>query len=213
MVPSEEILSAIKDYLVREENLDPKDFEVLAERRMQSVTLPEGPYEMDVKKVSDRAAGLTRFEITILQEGLSNKTIPVSVFVARYETLPTVRQLVPRGQQICETDLEPVRLDTSRMSSGDQSRLMKTTEGILGKEARIDIPAGRPILSDMLTRPNVIESGDRVTLVAACGRVRISAAGIAQQDGQQGDTIRVVNLATRKKTYGQVVGSGVVQLQ
>jgi flagella basal body P-ring formation protein FlgA len=213
MVPSEEILLAIKDYLIREENLNPKDFEVLAERRMQSVTLPDGSYEMEVKKVSDRAAGPSRFEITVLQENLSDKTIPVSVSVARYETLPTVRQLVPRGKQICETDLEPARLDVSRMSASEYSRLMKTTEGILGKEARIDIPAGRPILSDMLTRPNVIQSGDRVTLVAACGRVRISAAGMAQQDGQEGDTIRVVNLATRKRTYGQVVGPGLVKIQ
>ena len=90
---------------------------------------------------------------------------------------------------------------------------MKTTEGITGKEARLDVPAGRPILSDMLSIPNVIRSGDRVTLVVTCGRVRISAPGVAQQDGQVGDTIRVMNSATRKRTYGRVVGSGVVKLQ
>lgn len=208
-----EILETITNHLILEENLEAEDFEVSPGRRMPSIKLSDVPYEIEVSRVTPRAVGPTRYNVKVVQEDSTEQKFPIDVFVTRYETLPSARRPIARGTLITEGDVEQARLDVSRMSSRELDRLVKSTEGILGKEARVDIPAGRPIADNMLDLPKVVESGDRVTLVAVSGQVRISAPGVAQQDGVENATIRVLNLSNQKRLYGRVVGPGLVQLQ
>jgi flagella basal body P-ring formation protein FlgA len=45
------------------------------------------------------------------------------------------------------------------------------------------------------------------------GRLLMSAAGEAQQDGRAGETIRVLNSSSRKEVLCRVIGSSHVQVE
>ncbi len=67
--------------------------------------------------------------------------------------------------------------------------------------------------ADVVCPPPVLESGDRVRIVARAGPVVASAPGIAAQAGRIGETIRVTNTATRTSVVARVVDAGTVEVE
>jgi flagella basal body P-ring formation protein FlgA len=80
----------------------------------------------------------------------------------------------------------------------------------LGMEARVTLYPGRPIRIADITPPAVVERNQIVPLVYQAGPLSILAEGRALARAGVGDTIRVMNLASRFTVSGRVRPDGAV---
>lgn len=80
----------------------------------------------------------------------------------------------------------------------------------LGMEARVTLYAGRPIRAADIGPPAVVERNQIVPLVYQAGPLSILTEGRALARAGIGDTIRVMNLASRSTVSGRVRPDGTV---
>jgi len=80
----------------------------------------------------------------------------------------------------------------------------------LGLEARVAIYAGRPVLPEDLGRPTLVQRNQVVALIYLSGSLAISTEGRALARGSEGDTVRVINLASRSTVTGRIGPDGAV---
>jgi flagellar basal body P-ring formation protein FlgA len=83
---------------------------------------------------------------------------------------------------------------------------------VVGLEARVTLYAGRPIPVSALGPPALVERNQIVTLVFQHGALEIRAEGRALGRGGEGDTIRIMNLASRNTVTGWVAGDGQIHV-
>jgi flagella basal body P-ring formation protein FlgA len=80
----------------------------------------------------------------------------------------------------------------------------------IGREARTVIYPGRPILQADLGEPAVVSRNQIVVLRYARGALSIEVEGRTLSRGAVGDTVRVMNLASRNTVSGVVLPDGSV---
>ncbi len=80
----------------------------------------------------------------------------------------------------------------------------------LGLETRVAIYAGRPVLQADLGTPTLVQRNQVVSLVYIAGGLAISTEGRALARGSEGETVRVINLASRTTVRGRIGPDGAV---
>jgi len=113
---------------------------------------------------------------------------------------------------------QPVVVATSALSPGslltssntrvvlfDKSRLRSTvfsdSEQVIGARAKRRMRPGQPFQPQLLC---FVCKGDRIVISANAGGLKIKTSGVAQQDGNIGDTILVKNTNTKKVISARV---------
>ncbi len=103
------------------------------------------------------------------------------------------------------------------LSAQDLGLIRDTVPGMLtdpaeaiGQEARVTLYAGRPIRPGDLGPPAVIDRNQIVALAYRAGPLSIQTEGRALMRGGVGDTIRVMNLASRSTVSGRIAADGTV---
>lgn len=81
---------------------------------------------------------------------------------------------------------------------------------VLGREAKVTIYAGQPIRPENFTAPALVERNQIVALVFRRGRLEIRAEGRALGRGGAGESVRVLNTASRSTVTGLVGADGSV---
>ena len=80
----------------------------------------------------------------------------------------------------------------------------------LGLETRGAIYAGRPIVSADLGTLTLVKRNQVVSLIYLAGGLAISTEGRALSRGSEGETVRVLNLASRNTVSGRIGPDGAV---
>ena len=89
---------------------------------------------------------------------------------------------------------------------------LTSIDAAIGLEARVAIYAGRPITPDAIGPAAIIDRNQLVTLVFTRGGLTISADGRALGRGGVGDTVQVMNIASRSTMSGQIAPDGSVRV-
>lgn len=82
----------------------------------------------------------------------------------------------------------------------------------IGQQARRPIAAGKPITPDDIAPPARVERNQTVPLHYMAGSLTIITEGRALDRGAEGEVITVMNLASRSRVTGRVMGDGSVQV-
>ncbi len=85
-------------------------------------------------------------------------------------------------------------------------------EQAIGMEARVTLYAGRPIPLASLAPPAMVERNQTVQLFFLQGGLEIRAEGRALGRAGEGETVRVMNLASRSTVSGRVAAPGIVEV-
>lgn len=108
---------------------------------------------------------------------------------------------------------EIIRYEDLVATSAEVRGAIATSAEIVGKEARVVLYAGRPILPGDVAPLALISRNDMVTLVFSKGPLRIVAEGRALGRGAVGETVRVMNMASRMIVTGKIVANGSIEVQ
>jgi len=131
------------------------------------------------------------------------RALPVFVIAAmactaEAGTLTALRTL-PAGSVIQSQD---VAFDTSRAGGADDPAAM------IGKETRVTVYAGRPLLAANLAAPTLVERNQIVVVGYHAGGLSIETEGRALGKGGAGDVIRVLNIASRATLSARINPDG-----
>jgi flagellar basal body P-ring formation protein FlgA len=123
--------------------------------------------------------------------------------LASAESLVALRT-IPARAVVVETDF--TRVDAEIPGAA------MDPEAIVGREARVTVFAGQPILAADFVAPALIDRNQVVPLIYANGVLHIVTEGRALGRAAAGDTVRVMNLASRTTVSGRVTETGAVRV-
>jgi len=116
----------------------------------------------------------------------------------------TPAHVIPARTVISASDLE--------MQQGNAAGVLRNVSRIVGKEARVTLYPGRPIMAGDIGQPAVVQRNQLVLLIYDKGALSITTEGRALARGGVGDRIPVMNLSSHATIRGVVSGAGQVKV-
>lgn len=83
---------------------------------------------------------------------------------------------------------------------------------VIGREARVTLYPGRPILTNQVGAPALVERNQLVRMHFASGALSIVTEGRALDRAGVGELVRVMNLASRQVVTGSVQADGTIEV-
>jgi flagella basal body P-ring formation protein FlgA len=206
-IPAHEIELAIAQALSKQYALgEPDDISVSFERDMRAIQVePNAKGEPRVARISfDTRSG--RFDASIeLPTGASSRgLLRLTGRAAATIEVAVLARGVDRGALIKESDLtveRRPRADAGRDAITDIAQA-------IGFAARNPMQSGRPLRVSDLTKPELVQRGESVTLVYEMPGLMLTVRGKANEGGSEGDVISVLNEQTKRTLQGKIVGPG-----
>lgn len=172
------------------------------------VLMPSWDYEV-LPAPKSLLSGRTSFSVNIKSDGRDIQTYWVSANIEILVDAVLTSMTLKDNQVINEDDIYVSKKVLSEMPAG----YIKDAKDVVGKRTKRFIGANRPITEDMIEYPPKFRRGDKVFIVAESDALRITAIGIASEDGIKGKPVRVINMQSRKEVFGEVSEDGVVRVR
>jgi flagella basal body P-ring formation protein FlgA len=116
------------------------------------------------------------------------------------------------------TPLRAIR-SQSLIGAGDVALSEETVPGavvelaaVVGREARVTLYPGRPILSEQIGAPALVERNQIVRMHYVQGPLSIVTEGRALERAGSGEMLRVMNMASRQIVTGSVAADGSIEV-
>jgi flagella basal body P-ring formation protein FlgA len=113
-----------------------------------------------------------------------------------------------RGAVIDAQDIRIAELDLNNLRSP-----CFDMDELVGKRLKRGLRAGEAFERASVVFPPLVKRGEPVTITASKGALTVTARGLAQQDGQEGDMIRVRNISSNKDILCRITGSESVAVE
>lgn len=204
-----EIKDAVKSHV--EENAPwPKDrirVEFLA--AIPETAIPAGSLTCQVRsRAGESYIGRTSFVVRFCKGDtfIREETVRVRIEVLTEVIVSTGG--IARDAKIDQSDVMVKKKWLDTATSG----VVSDVNEVDGKKAAMRINAGTEITKHMLRSVPVVKKGEVVRIVLESGPMMISAMGLCEEDGGQGDLIRVQNSSSKKTVFARVMGASLVKV-
>ena len=117
-----------------------------------------------------------------------------------------LRRAVQPGEVVRAGDVEFVEV----REEGLRREILVDADRVIGQSARRPLRAGEMLRENDLRAPLLVSRNGLVTIVLRNGGMSLSAQGRALEDGARGETIRVVNVQSKRTIEAQVIGPDAV---
>jgi flagella basal body P-ring formation protein FlgA len=135
--------------------------------------------------------------------------LPVTGRVAVKVNVPILTHRLEAGTTIGIADLDWVQVAEERITAD----VVTEASQLVGREVRRDTSEGDILRSRDVMPPRLVIRGSLVTLKIQTPFIMVTAQGKAQEDGAQGDTIRVVNTQSNRVIEGTVTGPDMIEIR
>ena len=135
--------------------------------------------------------------------------IYVPVKITEFREIAIVRRPLLRDDLLKEDDIEMQRRDISRLGR----RFLTDYSEFIGYRVRQAASVGKVLQANMLSVPELVKRGEKVTLLASGGGIEIRMQGEALSNGEKGAVIQVRNVNSKRIVEGEVISKGVVQVR
>lgn len=122
--------------------------------------------------------------------------------------VPVLKQPLQRGQTITADNITMVGMPASKVFA---STITSSNE-LVGQQTVRPLEAGKAVNKLHVRVAPMISRNQMVTLVYRKGGIELSGSAQALEDGQQGQTIRIVNPSTRSTLTGTVMSDSTVHV-
>lgn len=135
-------------------------------------------------------------------------TLPITGHVSVKRSVPILARRLEGGTTIAAGDLDWIQVPEERVTAD----VVTESSQLVGRELRRDTSEGDIIRSRDIIPPRLVTRGSLVTMRIATPFITVTAQGKAEQDGGQGDTVRVINTQSNRVVEGTVTGPGVIEI-
>lgn len=198
---SDRVETVVKAYVENNFPMDKAEYQYDF-RRINWAILPADADSAGVLRIGkDSPLGNTIFTLGFFNNGNLEKVMPVSIGVTLLVDALITTTPVNIGEGLHGFTL-------SRRNVTGRGELPLTDSTFLeNKIATQYIPAGSIIFNSLAEERPLISPGDKVSIIFEKGALKITANGVARQKGTAGETIRVVNLGSKKIINAMVIDS------
>jgi len=188
---------------------DPDATEVTINYRGKDIVVPTGIVDMSFELPSG-GSRLGRFPVTvkIKVNHILRKRLRLMANVILNSPVVKTRRPVNRGKILTEKDVAVEVVSSNHLFRN----AMTSLADVVGKQAIRNIGMGRVVTANSLSKPVLMNKGDRVTLVVESGPMKITAPGIMREKGFKESLVQVLNIQTKKIVYGMVLNSKTVKV-
>ncbi len=171
--------------------------------------VPVGPSVTRVDLLGEPRAGKLPIRVEVLVHDRPEARFVANATVDDWREVPVLRTNVERGMLIRPEDLQVVRLNLNRQPAD----VVDDLKQLIGKRAKSRLTAGETIRKSVVDIPPLIPRGKSVSMIYELRGFRATAAGIALEDGQKGDSIRLENSVSKRIIRGIIMSSDEVQVE
>jgi flagellar basal body P-ring formation protein FlgA len=114
---------------------------------------------------------------------------------------------VERGEVLKSSDVV-----TERRPKAEAGGDIADRDHAVGMQARRQLRAGQPLKAADLSRPDLVQRDQNVTLIYEAAGLYITVRGKALEGGTEGDVVSVMNLQSKRTVSGVVTGRGQVSI-
>ena len=136
-------------------------------------------------------------------------SLPVTGHASVKRSVPVLAHRTEGGTTLGDADLEFIQVADDRITAD----IVTEPSQLIGRELRRDTGEGEILHSHDVVPPRLVTRGSLVTMKIETPLITITTQGKAQQDGAQGDAIRVVNTQSSRIVEGTVTGPGIVDVR
>lgn len=137
------------------------------------------------------------------------KTLQVSGLINRMTSVPALTGPARKGDIISASDIVWIEVPERNLSKD----VVVDADELIGKTPSRVLSANRPVKTGEIANPQLVSRGDDVIILYSVGGMTLSAKGKSQQNGSQGDLIRVTNLSSTKSMSAEITGDRIVTVQ
>ena len=151
-----------------------------------------------------------RFTATLLIGGEHAGARRMTLSGRAYPTVavPVLRRDMNTGDVIRREDVEVTRVRADRV----RREIVLASAELVGKTPRHRIRAGEMVRDNDTKAPVLVAKNSLVTIILQTPHMMLTVQGKASEDGAKGDTIRLLNLLSKKTIEGVVVGPDLVRV-
>ncbi len=208
-ITAEEIREQAERYLQKryaEQNINAEVISILFNR---DLNVPEEGELHTLFRFSGKpVSGKLMLRMQLRGSGGYHETETFPVEIRLYKDVLVAQRDIPAGETVSETDIALEERDITDMR---KVPLLQPVQ-VIGYATVRDVPAGTVIIQRNLKSIPAIKRGASVVMVAEGASFRLTAPGVAQQNGGMNETIRVLNPGSKKIIYGTVIGKDVVRI-
>jgi flagella basal body P-ring formation protein FlgA len=153
----------------------------------------DGRFDVTFEIANENAATPTRLRFT----GRAIETVEVA----------TPTRAIDRGDVLKASDVA-----IERRPRADAGGDLASSDRAVGMQARKQIRAGEVLRAADLTKPDLVQRDQNVTLTYEAAGLYLTVRGKAQGTGAEGDVVNVLNLQSKRTVTGIVVGRGQVSI-
>jgi flagella basal body P-ring formation protein FlgA len=186
-----------------------RSFEITFDTRALEVDLPadQSPDFTLNNFAYDPASKHFRADLTAKTER-GPYVLPITGHVAVKRSVPILAHRLEAGTTISENDLDWMQMPEERITAD----IISEASQLVGRELRRDTGEGEMLHSHDVTAPRLVLRGSLVTMKIETPFITVTAQGKSQQDGAQGDTVRVLNTQSNRVIEGVVTGPGIIEI-
>ena len=207
MIPAKAVADEVARALSDQYQLGPaKDLMVTFDRTLRAMYVsPSAMGEPRVTRISyDSRSNRFDADIDLPTGAESRGTLRLGG-----QAIPTVQVVVmahaiDRGAVLKDSDIDMERKPRAEVSRD----AITDRDQVIGLAARDSLPTGRTLRPGDLTRPQLVQRNDIVTLTYAMPGLSLTVRGKASEGGAEGDTITVLNEQSKRLLQGVVTGPG-----
>jgi flagella basal body P-ring formation protein FlgA len=170
--------------------------------------LPEGRVSLEISP-NAHLGGKGSVPIQVSINGRRFRTIFPRLEVKVFQQVAVAKNRISRGTVANGGDVVLQRTPISGMNQAPLTNLVT----VLGAEATRDIPPGTVLTAQMFRLPNVVKTGDMVSIVLTSGDLTIVYHGQARTAGAMGQLIKVINLESKREFTARVTGPNRVEIK
>lgn len=181
----------------------------LSNRRMifHAATTAAAPFAVRNVRHDARTGRITA-EVLVASSETRSDRMTVTGRSVDIASVPVLARPVRPGEILGNADLDWVDVETSSLA---RNAVLDASD-IVGRTPRRPIRPGQPVAFSDLRMPVVVSKGALVTLYLQTPHMVLTAKATAAEDGSMGQTIRVVNVRSRKTVEGIIVGPGQLRI-
>lgn len=194
LLSAAEIETSLRRSLIRQGLSDDRQVELTNRSlKIRVATNMSRPFHIDNPVVDTRSGRVTAFLAVGTETGDKLK-YRLDGFTYSVIEIPVPNRRIRRGEVIKAGDV--VWKKIRREDAG--RNIVRDRKSVIGQSARRYLAANRKMMIDDLEAPTLVRKGSLVTIQLETSNLRLTAKARASEDGALNQTIRVVNVRSRK---------------
>lgn len=150
-------------------------------------------FEVDLSKL--QRGSISRLSLKFKNEtGELTKVVAFTAKMSVQERVPVFTRPLSRGSQVAEGDLVMAWVDQSLVPKD-----VSTLDAAMKRRLKNAVNTGDVAHESDFEQETLVGKGDRVRILVNSNGIRLTAIGVAKESGIRGQTIRVVNIDSKKE--------------